>query len=100
MIKRVLGKYFDFGNGLIGIVLPSKGSNAFLPPRFQKNWTNGHVDCYARFWIAPRSATELRGWIEDAYTARTSRANLIINSSDRMEYNAKCEVCGFTHSTG
>ena len=84
-------------NGVMGIILPSLGSSAILPPRLAENWTNNHVNCYARFWIAPRSAAELRGWIEDAFNARTSRAHLIQNSPDMMRYNATCQTCGIVH---
>lgn len=84
-------------NGLMGIILPSLGGNAHLPSRLEANWTNNYVNCYARFWIAPRSADELRGWIEDAYSARTSRAKLIKNSTDMMKYNATCKTCNIVH---
>jgi len=84
-------------NGLMGIILPSLGSSAHLPPRLEENWNSAHTNCYARFWIAPRSSSELRGWIEEAYNARTSRARLITNSSDMMKYNAVCKVCNITH---
>lgn len=84
-------------NGLIGIILPSKGQNAYLPPRLEANWAQDHVNCYARYWVYPSSAETLDGWIEDAYNARTTRANLINNSQDMMKYNAQCKVCGVTH---
>ncbi len=84
-------------NGLMGIVLPSGGNNAYLPSRLQENWVNGHVNCYARFWRAPTTATELRGWIEDAFESRTSRIRFIRNSQDMMKYNSKCNVCSVTH---
>ncbi len=84
-------------NGLLGILLPSAGDRAHLPPRFQDNWQTGEQNCYARYRYYPSTAEQLRGWIEDAYQARTSRANLIVNSQDMMKYNAKCKVCGITH---
>lgn len=84
-------------NGLTGIILPSLGNTAYLPPRLEENWNKAHFSCYARFWISPRSASELRGWIEDTYSARTSRANLIKNSSDMMKQNAICRNCGIVH---
>jgi len=87
-------------NGLIGIILPSLGTTAHLPPRFQDNWVEGHANCYARFYTAPGSADQLRGWIEDAYSARTTRSRLITNSSDMMKYNATCQVCGIIHPSG
>lgn len=84
-------------NGLMGIILSSKGGNAYLPPRLEANWTKGHVNCYARYWIYPRSVEELGQWIEDAYNARTARAHFIANSQEMMKYNTKCIECGVTH---
>lgn len=83
-------------NGLIGILLPSKTS-AYLPPRFEANWVKGEASCYARYRAYPTSPEQLGGWIDDAYNARTARANLIANSQDMMKYNAQCKVCGVTH---
>ena len=84
-------------NGLIGIVLPSQGNSAYLPPRFEDNWSKEHINCYARYWSYPKTANDLGAWIEDAYAARVKRAHLIKNSQDMMKYNAKCKVCGITH---
>lgn len=85
-------------NGVMGIILPSQGKSAYLPPRLEANWSQGHIDCYARYWIYPKTAEELGAWIEDAYNARTTRAHLITNSQeDMMKYNATCKVCGITH---
>lgn len=84
-------------NGLMGIILPSQGSNAHLPPRLEANWTSGHVNCYARYWVYPSTADQLGQWIEDAYSARTTRAHLISNAQDMMRNNARCNVCGITH---
>lgn len=84
-------------NGLMGIILPSLGGSAHLPPRLEENWNSTHTNCYARFWVAPRSAAELRRWIEDAYSARTSRAHLIKNSAEMMKYNTVCKLCNITH---
>lgn len=83
-------------NGLIGILVPSAGESAHLPERFQDNWSRDGK-CYARYHYSPQSANELGGWIEDAYGARISRANLIQNDADMMKYNKKCLVCGITH---
>ncbi len=96
-IKSSLTQGASTPNGLLGILLPSKGDSANLPPRFKENWQNGEASCYARYRSAPTSANQLGGWIEDAYAARTSRAHLIQNSKDMMKYNAKCKVCGVTH---
>jgi len=83
-------------NGLLGIRLPSQGESAHLPLRFKENW-NSEGNCYARYCQYPKTASELRGWIEDAFQARSGRPNLINNPHDMMKYNAKCRVCGITH---
>lgn len=84
-------------NGVMGIILPSCGKNAYLPPRLEANWNKGHVNCYARYWVAPTSADKLGNWIEDAYAARISRADLIQNDAEMMKYNTRCKICGITH---
>lgn len=84
-------------NGVMGIILPSCGRNAPPPPRLEANWAPDHLNCYARYWIYPRSHQELAGWIEDAYQARTTRAHLIKNSTEMMRYNRVCQICNVTH---
>jgi hypothetical protein len=84
-------------NGLIGILLPSRGTSAYLPPRFEANWSSGHVNCYARYWAYPSSGNELGEWIDDAYNARTSRNHLISNSQSMMSYNSRCKIHDITH---
>jgi hypothetical protein len=96
-IKSSLTQGETFPNGLMGIILPSQSKSAYMPPRLEENWSKGHSNCYARYWIYPSSVEQLGNWIEDAYSARTSRANLIKNSQDMMKYNARCKVCGVTH---
>lgn len=84
-------------NGVMGIILPSKGKSADLPPRLEANWVKGHENCYAKYWVYPSSAKELHNWIEDAFDARTSRAHLIKNSQEMMKYNCQCNLCKITH---
>lgn len=96
-IKSSLQQGETLPNGLVGIILPSQGKNAHLPPRFADNWVKGHQGCYARYWIYPSTPEELGKWIDDAYEARTSRAELISNSQEMMKKNRQCEVCGVTH---
>jgi hypothetical protein len=85
-------------NGLIGIQMPSCGNRFDAPDRLASNWNSQNQNCYARCYRYPTSKDELRGWIEDAYSARTTRSTLIRNSHDTMMgYNAKCRVCGVTH---
>lgn len=95
-IKSSLRRGLSMPNGLIGILLPSKQS-AHLPARLADNWNKEHKDCYARYYPAPSSADQLRGWIEEAYIARTMHAKLIVNSQEMMKYNATCSVCKLTH---
>ncbi len=84
-------------NGLIGIILPSQGRSAYLPPRLESNWAQDNTNCYARYWVYPPSAEQLVLWIEDAYRARTTRIHLIKNHAEMMKYNSVCNVCGITH---
>ena len=84
-------------NGVIGIILPSQGNTAYLPPRLEENWSKGHVNCYAQFLTYPRTAEQLGSWIDDAYNARTQRASLIVNPQDMMKYNRECRICKKTH---
>ena len=84
-------------NGLLGILLQSQGDRANLPQRFRDNWESGEAKCYARYRAYPADSYQLSSWIEDAYNARTARAEFIQNSADMMKYNAKCKVCGVTH---
>jgi hypothetical protein len=84
-------------NGLLGILLPSASESAHLPARFQANWNSEVRNCYARYHYYPSSAQELRGWLEDAFDARTNRARFIYNSADMMRCNAVCKVHNETH---
>ncbi len=84
-------------NGLLGIVLPSQNNSAHLPPRFLKNWNQEHNNCYARYISYPNSGNELGEWIDDAYSARTSRSNLIENPQEMMKYNSSCKIHNVTH---
>jgi hypothetical protein len=84
-------------NGLMGIILKSKGGNAYLPPRLEANWESGHSNCYARYWVYPSSGEQLGEWIDDAYWARSNRNSLIVNSQNMIKYNATCKIHSITH---
>lgn len=84
-------------NGLLGILLPSANGSAHLPPRFGANYASDSTTCYARFRPYPADAGTLRSWIEDAYEARTARADAIQNASEMMKYNRECKVHKETH---
>lgn len=95
-IKTSLRRGTYTPNGVMAILLPSAGGRAFLPLRFEANW-NRLDQLYARYYDYPNSATQLGGWIEDAFVARTTRAHLIQNDAEMMKNNAACRVHGITH---
>jgi hypothetical protein len=78
-------------NGLIGILLPSMGDTARPPERLKKNLMGEDYDeGYARWYTYPKRKDQLSRWIEDAFQARTSRADLIENPRDRFSNNRTC----------
>lgn len=83
-------------NGLLGIVLPSQGVRAHLPSRFKANWKADDTG-YALYRRYPMAGWELRGWIEEAYNRRSTRAGLIENGQSMMRFNGKCAVHTVTH---
>jgi hypothetical protein len=90
-IYSSLRKYKDYPlSGLMAITLPSAADYADrrLPARLDDN-VDGDKG-YARWWKYPSSKTSLKGLIQEAYDARTSKANLIKNSRDRRQNNASC----------
>jgi hypothetical protein len=84
-------------NGLLGILLPYKGTSGNLPPRFAENWEKSEKECFAMYRAYPQSKEVLRGWIEQAFAHRSSRAKSIKNSQEMMKYNRKCKVHEETH---
>lgn len=96
-IKSSLRRGEYIPNGLMGIALPNRRENPCLPPRLEANFANNHVNCYARYWEYPESAEALGRLIEDAYSARTTRAELIENPQGMMKKNAQCKKCWVTH---
>ncbi len=77
-------------NGLLGLVLPSASSNPKAPERLSVNLRQGDKDSYARWYHYPQSSDSLATMIEDAYQARTTRANMIKNPRERFLYNRRC----------
>lgn len=92
-------------NGLMAILLPPLANGPFpkLPERFNNNLVRGRTLLtsgdmgYARYYHYPDSAQTLRAWIEDAYNARTARANLIANPQDTPKRNLVCLAHGIVH---
>jgi len=78
-------------NGLLGIVLTSAGKKPIPPDRLKKNLKGENSDeGYARWFWYPKRKDTLANWIDDAFKARTNRANLIENPRDRFKNNRKC----------
>ena len=96
-IKSSLRQGDYIPNGLLGVLVPSQGTSAHLPPRFENNWVRGEANCYARYRSYPNSAEQLGLWIDDAFNARTQRSQFINNSQEMMKYNKVCNVCNITH---
>ena len=83
-------------NGLVAILLPGLNA-ARLPERLHANWNSEVRSCYARYHSAPATAEQLAAWIEDAYQARTTRAQWIDNPREMMRHNRICQEHGITH---
>lgn len=99
-VKASLHRGDTLPNGLIAINLPYMGKQWAPPSRVSDNLcrdSNEKNIGYARYYIYPDSKEKLYNWIEEAYSARTNRANLIKNSKEMMKYNSKCNKHGITH---
>lgn len=80
-------------SGLMGVTLPSVAAvvGRETPPRLSDNLKGtDNADGYARWWKYPTSEDQLRGNIEDAYLARTTRSHLIDNTRLRKINNSAC----------
>lgn len=75
-------------NGLMAITPADRSTNQ-LPVRFADNWA-ADDSRYARYYYYPESDSSLRGSIEDAFKARDSRADLIVNSRTLRKNNSQC----------
>lgn len=73
-------------NGLLAVLLDPGATRGKLPERVKKNTDSG----YAKFRSYPASGQQLAGWIEDAFEARTERAELIENPRARKVNNSPC----------
>jgi hypothetical protein len=80
-----------YGNGLLGIILPSAGINYTLPERLSKNIHGENGDeGYASYYDYPRRKDSLAFWIDTAFNARLTKTHLIINPRDRFINNRPC----------
>lgn len=78
-------------SGLMAITLPSVAGSGQLPARLGDNVKGRDgTEGYARWWTYPKTAADLEYCIEDAFNARSTRANLIDNTRAKMAYNRSC----------
>lgn len=75
-------------NGLMAITPADRSTNT-LPARFADNWAADDSK-YARYYYYPTTEADLRSWIDDAFRARDSRANVIDNSRALRKINSAC----------
>jgi len=73
-------------SGLIGIQLPNTPDSVRLPQRLEANVNSG----YAKYYRYPRYTSQLDFIIEDAFNARTSRGECVINKLDLFANNRNC----------
>ena len=77
--------------GLLGILLPSMGKKANAPERLDANLKDKDGnELYARWYVYPQRKDTLANRIDDAFGARSSRADLIVNTRDRFKINRPC----------
>ncbi len=79
-------------NGLLGIKLPSC-DDYYYPERLNMNLVKtfkSKNDCYARIIDYPQRPDTIIKAVNDAYHARKTRRNLIINPDERLIYDRIC----------
>ena len=77
-------------NGLVGIVLPSARANPIAPNRLRLNLPSNGSRAYARWYYYPSSSESLVNIIEEAYRARETKRDLIVNPHERFVNNKTC----------
>lgn len=78
-------------SGLLVMPLPSMNNSATLSDRIKDNWVKDHPeDSYASYVAYPTTASSLRTRIEDAFVARTTKADKADNSRALRLANASC----------
>lgn len=86
-----LRKYASYPlSGLVAITLPSVADldSRRLPDRVDDN-VDGE-ELYARWMKYPTSKSGFKSMVQEAYDARTTKANIIKNSRDRRKNNSSC----------
>jgi hypothetical protein len=84
-------------NGLLGILLPYQGKAGYLPSRFKANWNTDESKSFGIYRSYPMTKEQLRSWIEDAFSRRTTHAGLITNGELMFGSNRNCLSHNQTH---
>lgn len=78
-------------SGLLVMPLPSMNNSATLSDRIKDNWVKDKPeDSYASYLAYPSSASSLRSKIDEAFLARTTKADKVDNSRALRLANASC----------
>lgn len=78
-------------SGLLAIPLPSMDNSSVLPARIKDNWIEGDLaSSYAVYAPYPTTTIVLRARIEEAFKARTAKADKVNNSRELRQNNAAC----------
>jgi hypothetical protein len=92
-ISAALNKKVSGYSGLLGLCLPThpdydkdKYKADIVPPRLVDNLKSG----YAKFYDWTEDESEIKKWVEEAFSNRIEKAHLIDNSRLQFKYN-KCE---------
>jgi MTH538 TIR-like domain (DUF1863) len=78
-------------SGLLAMPLPSMNNSSTLPTRIKDNWSEGDLaSSYAVYASYPPTTNVLRDRIEEAFGARTAKADRVNNSRELRQNNAHC----------
>lgn len=78
-------------SGLLVMPLPSMDNSSVLPARIKDNWIEGDLaSSYAVYASYPTTTSVLRARIEEAFRARTAKADKVNNSRKLRQSNAAC----------
>lgn len=77
-------------NGLLGVQLASTPKDTSVPNRLSINRPSGAVPGFAEYYVTPTSPEALRGLIQEAFDARSSKKDLIKLGGALRERNSSC----------
>jgi hypothetical protein len=78
-------------SGLLAMPLPSMNNSSVLPGRIKDNWVEGDLaSSYAVYASYPTAASVIRARIEEAFAARTAKADKVNNTRELRQSNDAC----------